>query len=129
MAKECAYFTPYNLNYNYCDCTSVMYCIAIGVLNYILYVCTRQCACVPVLLYSNYSYPFMCSNFTPDTFRQFPNDIEHDQTNVDGVSITLGRRPRKHIWMYSVWRGQKFVGNHFYYETYARTHTHTHTHK
>ena len=58
-----------------------------------------------------------CAYFTPDTFRQSPNDIGHDQTNVDGVSITLGRQPRKHIWMYAVERGQKFVGNHFYFET------------
>ena len=58
-----------------------------------------------------------CAYFTPDAFRQFPNDAGLDQMYVDGVSITLGRQPRKHIWMYAVERGQKFVGNHFYFET------------
>ena len=38
---------------------------------------------------------------TPDAFRQFHNNVGLDQVYVDGVSITHGRRPRKHIWTYA----------------------------
>ena len=41
------YIFTYNLNYNYFDCTSVMYCVAMGVLNYTvcMYQVVRMCAC------------------------------------------------------------------------------------
>ena len=60
-----------------------------------------------------------CVYITPNTFRQFPNDAGLDQMYLDGVSITLERRPQKHILMYAVGRSPNFVGNHFYYETAA----------
>ena len=52
-------------------------------------------------------YSYVCgmakgyAYFTPDAFRQFHSNVGLDQVYVDGISITHGRRPRKHIWTYA----------------------------
>ena len=91
-------------------------------------------------------YSYVCgmargyAYFTPDAFRQFHKNVGLDQTYVDGVSITHGYQPRKHIWTYaagqvqngwnrrayghsmcpcaigSTQKAPSFVGNHYYCE-------------
>ena len=58
---------------------------------------------------------------TPDGFSTFacPSPCSTiDSPYVDGLSITHGSRPRKHIWTYSINRGNPptFVGDNYYCE-------------